>query len=183
MLRFTTSTTHTLSSCLVSIGQFFLLKNSEMRAFELVPTNGTAFLSMHADGPPSKWVDKQSLISQCLMAAVILTMLNFLLCRLTEYKDGLPVVGRSFVLEPSLITRIRFAFNSRQILNAAYKKVGTHSRTPSDVEVYGQVSKYSNLPILLVQWKSVSRRSRRHRFRGVASGIGQRTQSITPNGS
>ncbi|KAJ5727073.1 cytochrome P450 [Penicillium malachiteum] len=55
---------------------------------------------------------------------IFLGSIFMILClrRFTENGDGLPVVGRAFMLEPSFITRLRFAFKSRDILTDAYQK-------------------------------------------------------------
>lgn len=57
----------------------------------------------------------------------LLIFLTFSINRFSKYDDDFPIVNRTFALEPWIFARIRFAFNSRKILEDAYKKV---SRIP-----------------------------------------------------
>ena len=47
------------------------------------------------------------------------------------YHDGLPVVNRSFALEPRIFARLRWAFRARKILEKANDNVGAPSNRSS----------------------------------------------------
>ncbi|KAJ5921348.1 cytochrome P450 [Penicillium verhagenii] len=66
-------------------------------------------------------LDKEVQLRLFILVFVVL-WLKLCLGRFTEHNDGLSTVGRAFALEPSLVTRIRFAFKSREILTNAYQK-------------------------------------------------------------
>lgn len=55
--------------------------------------------------------------------ATIILLLIYIFLYSRSYDDGLPIVNRRFRLEPRLFARIRWAFNSRDILKAANEKV------------------------------------------------------------
>lgn len=60
-----------------------------------------------------------------IIYASLLLIFLYYVQKLMSYDDGLPIVNRSFALEPRIFSRFRWAFWSTDILDRAYAKVNT----------------------------------------------------------